>query len=126
MMRKILEDNNIRFCSVHEIASMAELTVKRIYQLQAYDKFPKPYQQLGCGPIWLQSDIEQYIHDEQKRFAYINKLCDTDIKPFKQGASMKAVWALHKLDIPLEELKQILLSFDWLEYYRGIARNPKV
>ncbi|WP_436533233.1 helix-turn-helix transcriptional regulator [Actinoplanes sp. HUAS TT8] len=48
-----------------EISRRLGLSRQRIQQLAERDDFPKPYQLLAMGRIWLEPEIETWIRDHR-------------------------------------------------------------
>lgn len=46
-----------------EIAELLGVTRQRVQQLAKTDEFPKPYDVLTMGAVWLKVDIEQWARD---------------------------------------------------------------
>ncbi|TCZ75090.1 hypothetical protein E0485_19065 [Paenibacillus albiflavus] len=86
---------------------------------------PEPIQELSCGPIWLESDIINYKNSvEAISMEKYQRCVDAGIEvDYKMGWDMTAVWsAHHKLQV--NELKELFQANGWVDYYRGICRNP--
>jgi hypothetical protein len=56
-----------RLAGVAEVAILAsahygrEITRKRAYQLTKHAAFPKPFQVLAMGPVWLEPDVVRFL-----------------------------------------------------------------
>ncbi|MBS2939597.1 DNA-binding protein [Nocardioides sp. J2M5] len=46
-----------------EIAALLDVTRQRVQQLAKTDGFPRPYDVLAMGQIWLRSDIETWARE---------------------------------------------------------------
>ncbi|GAB3951619.1 helix-turn-helix transcriptional regulator [Micromonospora vulcania] len=49
-----------------EILEMLGVGRSRFRQIQMHPKFPRPYQVLTVGSIWLRADIEKYIREHRQ------------------------------------------------------------
>lgn len=53
--------------SATEVAEITGLGRKTIHGYHARGQMPAPYVVLGCGPIWLRSEIEEWHFDRPRR-----------------------------------------------------------
>lgn len=44
-----------------ELAALLNLSRQRIHVLRSHDDFPKPADELSCGPIWHEADVRGWM-----------------------------------------------------------------
>lgn len=49
-----------------EMLTMLGVGRSRLRQITAHPKFPRPFQKLQGGSVWLRSDVEAYIRDYRR------------------------------------------------------------
>lgn len=87
---------------------------------------PEPIQILQCGPIWLESELTEYKKSmEEINMAKFNRCVSAGVSvSYEAGWDLKALWLAHK-KLNLQDLQKLFEENGWVDYYRGVCRNPR-
>jgi prophage regulatory protein len=55
-----------KLAGLAEVAGLAGVSRKRAWQLTQRPDFPEPVQALAMGPVWLETDVRQFIDTPRK------------------------------------------------------------
>jgi predicted DNA-binding transcriptional regulator AlpA len=55
-----------RLAGLAEVATLRGVSRKRAWQITQHPDFPEPVQVLAMGPVWLESDVQQFIDTPRK------------------------------------------------------------